>query len=69
VLDDVDENNGCMMFVPKSQKIKNLKRVSLVTPEDIFTQESAKELERNTAVRVRIGIGEPIRGGLFPKLT
>ncbi|WP_219834006.1 phytanoyl-CoA dioxygenase family protein [Paenibacillus sp. R14(2021)] len=56
-LDDVDENNGCMMFVPKSQKIRNLKGVDLVTPEDIFAQEGAKEMDRNTAVICRMKAG------------
>ncbi|SEO76860.1 phytanoyl-CoA dioxygenase family protein [Paenibacillus sp. OV219] len=56
-LDDVDEHNGCMMFVPKSQKIRNLKGVDLVTPEDIFEQEGAKELDRNTAVICRMKAG------------
>ncbi|MCD9021058.1 phytanoyl-CoA dioxygenase family protein [Cohnella silvisoli] len=56
-LDDVDENNGCMKFVPKSQKIKNLKAVDLVTPEDIFSQKGAEELDRNTAAIVRMKAG------------
>ncbi|TLS53239.1 phytanoyl-CoA dioxygenase family protein [Paenibacillus antri] len=56
-LDDVDENNGCMMFVPKSQKIKNLKSVSLVSPEDIFAQDGAREVDRNTAAIVRMKAG------------
>ncbi|WP_214627503.1 phytanoyl-CoA dioxygenase family protein [Paenibacillus agaridevorans] len=56
-LDDVDENNGCMMFVPKSQKIKNLKGVDLVSPEDIFGQEGASNADRNTAVIVRMKAG------------
>jgi len=56
-LDDVDENNGCMKFVPKSQKIKNLKSVDLVTPEDIFAQDGATGLDRNTAAIVRMKAG------------
>ncbi|MBP3964745.1 phytanoyl-CoA dioxygenase family protein [Paenibacillus lignilyticus] len=56
-LDDVDENNGCMMFVPKSQKIRNLKGVDLVTPEDIFAQEGARDADRNTAVICRMKAG------------
>lgn len=54
-LDDVDENNGCMMFVPKSQKIKNLKAVDLVEPQDIFAQ--SDEADRNQAVIVRMKAG------------
>jgi len=56
-LDDVDESNGCMMFVPKSQRVKNLKSVSLVTPEDIFAQAGAETADRNTAVVVRMKAG------------
>ncbi|MNI37251.1 Phytanoyl-CoA dioxygenase (PhyH) [compost metagenome] len=56
-LDDVDENNGCMMFVPKSQKVKNLKHVNLVEPHDIFTDEGASGLDRNTAAIVRMKAG------------
>ncbi|QHT63073.1 phytanoyl-CoA dioxygenase family protein [Paenibacillus lycopersici] len=56
-LDDVDENNGCMMFVPKSQRIRNLKGVDLVTPEDIFGQDGAKDVDRNTAVICRMKAG------------
>ena len=56
-LDDVDEHNGCMMFVPKSQKLKNLKAVDLVEPKDIFAKEGAAELDRNTAAIVRMKAG------------
>ncbi len=56
-LDDVDENNGCMMFVPKSQKVKNLKTIDLVNPEDIFNDEGATGVDRNTAAIVRLKAG------------
>ncbi|MGO4696857.1 phytanoyl-CoA dioxygenase family protein [Paenibacillus sp. 2TAB26] len=56
-LDDVDENNGCMMFVPKSQKIKNLKSIDLVAPNDIFADAGAQDVDRNTAVVVRMKAG------------
>ncbi|GLX71262.1 phytanoyl-CoA dioxygenase family protein [Paenibacillus glycanilyticus] len=56
-LDDVDENNGCMMMVPKSQKIKNLKTIDLVDPKDIFADDGAKEVDRNTAAVVRMKAG------------
>lgn len=56
-LDDVDEHNGCMMFVPKTQNIKNLKGVDLVSPEDLFAQENAEHVDRNTAVLVRMKAG------------
>ncbi len=54
-LDDVDEQNGCMMFVPKSQRIRNLKAVDLVEPHDIF--EDAGVAERNKAAVVRMKAG------------
>ncbi|MGO4110856.1 phytanoyl-CoA dioxygenase family protein [Paenibacillus sp. YAF4_2] len=56
-LDDVDENNGCMMLVPKSQKLKNLKSIDLVHPEDLFADEGAKDADRNTAAIVRMKAG------------
>ncbi|MBD2844198.1 phytanoyl-CoA dioxygenase family protein [Paenibacillus sp. IB182496] len=56
-LDDVDENNGCMMFVPKSQRIKNLRNVDLAKPHDIFADEGAKDVDRNTAVVVPLKAG------------
>lgn len=56
-LDDVDENNGCMMFVPKTQKIKNLKHVDLVDAHDIFSDAGAAGVDRNTAAIVRMKAG------------
>ncbi len=35
-LDDVDENNGCMMFVPRSRNVGKLNPISLVEPQNIF---------------------------------
>ncbi|MFC4779513.1 phytanoyl-CoA dioxygenase family protein [Paenibacillus sp. GCM10023252] len=56
-LDDVDEHNGCMMFIPKSQRIRNLKHVDLIQPHDIFSEEGAAEADRNKAVIVRMKAG------------
>lgn len=56
-LDDVDEHNGCLMLVPKTQTIKNLKSIDLVHPEDIFSDEGAKDVDRNTAAIVRMKAG------------
>ncbi|RXZ79819.1 phytanoyl-CoA dioxygenase family protein [Paenibacillaceae bacterium] len=56
-LDDVDENNGCMMFIPKSQKLKNLKSVDFLEAHDIFKDEGAEEMDRNTAVICRMKAG------------
>ncbi|MBD2868991.1 phytanoyl-CoA dioxygenase family protein [Paenibacillus arenilitoris] len=55
-LDDVDENNGCMMFIPKSQKLKNLKSVDFLEPHDLF-DETKGQTDRNTAVVVRMKAG------------
>ncbi|HZG57942.1 phytanoyl-CoA dioxygenase family protein [Paenibacillus sp.] len=55
-LDDVDENNGCMMFVPKSQRIRNLKNVDFVEPHDLF-EEADGAADRNTAVICRMKAG------------
>jgi ectoine hydroxylase-related dioxygenase (phytanoyl-CoA dioxygenase family) len=35
-LDDVDETNGCMSFIPKSHLVGRLPGINLVTPQDIF---------------------------------
>lgn len=35
-LDDVDERNGCMAFVPKSHKLGKLKGIDLANPQNIF---------------------------------
>jgi ectoine hydroxylase-related dioxygenase (phytanoyl-CoA dioxygenase family) len=57
-LDDVDENNGCMMFIPKSQKLTNLKAVKLVEPHDIFNDtEGNEDIQRNKAVICRMKAG------------
>ncbi|WP_420805799.1 phytanoyl-CoA dioxygenase family protein [Cohnella thermotolerans] len=45
------------MFVPKTPKIKNLKHVDLVSPHDIFSDSGASEVDRNTAVIVRMKAG------------
>jgi ectoine hydroxylase-related dioxygenase (phytanoyl-CoA dioxygenase family) len=56
-VDDVNEENGCMMFVPRSQAAGKLKAISLVEPEDIF--EYAKDTdagkERPIIARMRAG--------------
>lgn len=57
-LEDVDENNGCMMFIPKSQKLKNLRSVDLAEPHDLFNDENVKgKADRNTAVICRLKAG------------
>lgn len=56
-VDDVDETNGCMMFVPKSQKAGQLKAISLVEPEDLFEYARAAGVtsEKPLIARLRAG--------------
>jgi len=56
-VDDVDETNGCMMFVPKSQEAGKLKAISLVEPEDLFlyAKRAGVQTERPIIARLRAG--------------
>lgn len=56
-LDDVDERNGCMMFVPKSHRAGKLKNISLVEPVDIFDYVKGTELEKQRPVNVPLKAG------------
>jgi ectoine hydroxylase-related dioxygenase (phytanoyl-CoA dioxygenase family) len=56
-LDDVDENNGCMMFLPKSNKVGQLKPINLVDPEDIFEYTKNSEIQDKTPVIVKMKAG------------
>lgn len=49
-VDDVDEQNGCMMFVPKSHEAGKLKAISLVEPEDIFSFASHSKASTNKPI-------------------
>ncbi len=42
-LDDVYEANGCMAFVPGSQKLGRLEPISLTNPQDLFTLASPQQ--------------------------
>lgn len=44
-LDDVDENNGCMAFIPGSHKVGRLDPINLVNPQDIFGFEASGHLK------------------------
>jgi phytanoyl-CoA hydroxylase len=48
-LDDVDENNGCMQFVPGSHKLGRLDPINLVNPQDIFALPEAKGVSMEAA--------------------
>ena len=56
-VDDVDENNGCMMFVPRSQRAGKLKEISLTEPADIFeyARGTGAGDERPVIARLRAG--------------
>jgi ectoine hydroxylase-related dioxygenase (phytanoyl-CoA dioxygenase family) len=54
---DVDEANGCMMFVPGSHTKGKLTGVDLVNPQDIFEFEESKGIDRNSAVKVPLKAG------------
>jgi ectoine hydroxylase-related dioxygenase (phytanoyl-CoA dioxygenase family) len=54
---DVDEQNGAMMFVPKSQTAGKLKTISLVEPEDLmeYARQAGMEPERPLIARLTAG--------------
>lgn len=56
-LDDVNEVNGCMSFVPKSHTWGKLEPINLVQPQDIFSLVPEPEGKDFTPVRV------PLRAG------
>ncbi|MCL5270486.1 MAG: phytanoyl-CoA dioxygenase family protein, partial [bacterium] len=35
-LDDVDERNGCLSFIPRTRELGRLEAINLVEPQDIF---------------------------------
>jgi ectoine hydroxylase-related dioxygenase (phytanoyl-CoA dioxygenase family) len=56
-LHDVDEHNGCMMFVPGSHKRGKLTGIDLVNPQDIFAFEESAGLAQQSAVKVPLKAG------------
>lgn len=56
-LDDVDENNGCMMFVPTSHTIGKLTGIDLVHPQDIFEYAKETDAAKKQPVIVRMKAG------------
>lgn len=56
-LDDVDEENGCMMFVPKSHKIGNFNPINLADPQDIYDYAKGTGIEEQQPVIARMKAG------------
>ncbi len=56
-LDDVDERNGAMSFVPGSQRVGSLPGINLVDPQDIFAMVPKGELAGVRPVTVRLRAG------------
>lgn len=56
-LDDVDENNGCMAFIPGSHKLGDLEAVDLVNPKslDELLKGTAFEHVKPAVVRLKAG--------------
>jgi ectoine hydroxylase-related dioxygenase (phytanoyl-CoA dioxygenase family) len=56
-LDDVDENNGCMMFVPESRRAGKLNPIDLTNPQDLFEYTDNKDIANTRPVIVRMKAG------------
>jgi len=56
-VDDVDEQNGCMMFVPGSHKLGKLTGIDLTNPTDIFEFLNDAGEMRKSAVKVPLKKG------------
>lgn len=57
-LDDVDESNGCLCFIPKSHKVGKLEPISLTNPQDIFRLVPQGVLDDATPVVMRLKAGD-----------
>lgn len=56
-IDDVDEHNGCMMFVPGSHKVGKLSPINLVDPQDIFEFVKDDDIANTRPVKVPLKAG------------
>jgi ectoine hydroxylase-related dioxygenase (phytanoyl-CoA dioxygenase family) len=56
-VDDVDERNGCMMFIPGSHQIGQLTGIDLSKPSDIFESVKGTKLAKQDAVIVPLKKG------------
>lgn len=56
-LDDVDERNGCMMFVPGSHKVGKLNHINLADPQDLFEYVHGTDIDKVKPVKVPLKAG------------
>ena len=56
-LDDVDERNGAMSFIPGSQEVGALPGINLVDPQDIFAMVPKGRLQGTRPVRAAMAAG------------
>ncbi|SDS33336.1 Ectoine hydroxylase-related dioxygenase, phytanoyl-CoA dioxygenase (PhyH) family [Paenibacillaceae bacterium GAS479] len=56
-LDDVNEQNGCMAFVPKSHKLGKLTGISFLEPQNIFDYVEGGQLDDQKPVVVPLKAG------------
>ncbi|MDX9974636.1 MAG: phytanoyl-CoA dioxygenase family protein [FCB group bacterium] len=56
-LDDVDEQNGCMQFIPGSHRLGRLEPINLVDPQDIFALAGTREISMGQAVAAPMNAG------------
>ncbi|WNR45327.1 phytanoyl-CoA dioxygenase family protein [Paenibacillus roseipurpureus] len=56
-LDDVNEQNGCMAFVPKSHKVGKLTSIDLANPQNIFDYVEGGQLNDQKPVVVPLKAG------------
>lgn len=54
---DVDEHNGCMMFVPGSHKVGKLNPIDLGDPQDIYEYVKGTEVANTKPVQVPLKAG------------
>lgn len=57
-LDDVDENNGCMQFIPKSHRWGRFPPINLVNPQNLFAYVPEPETKDFTPAVMRMKAGD-----------
>nr|WP_306220192.1 phytanoyl-CoA dioxygenase family protein [Cohnella sp. WQ 127256] len=56
-LDDVNENNGCMVFMPRSHKLGKVASIDFLEPIDIFELSKGTHIDDEKPVIVRMKAG------------